>query len=114
MKAFFQWLNFYNPFLDECSFHIPNEGKRNPAIAKATGIRAGVPDIFIPFANGKYHGLFIEMKKPARGSRAGKITKSQETMIELLNHQGYLAIVCYGWEEAANEVKEYMRHWLTI
>ena len=49
---------------------IPNGGLRNKVTAgklKAQGVKAGVPDIFLPVARGRYHGLWIEMKEGATG-----------------------------------------------
>lgn len=54
-------------------FHVPNEGKRSVytgARMRSEGLRAGVPDICLPVAKKRYHGLFVEMKarknKPTR------------------------------------------------
>ncbi len=45
-------------------YHIPNErtDKVQASILKATGVKAGVPDLHLPVPAGSYHGLFIEMK----------------------------------------------------
>lgn len=46
-------------------FAIPNGGARHPAVAaklKAEGVKAGVPDLFLPVARHGYHGMFIELK----------------------------------------------------
>lgn len=87
-------------------FHPANGGKRNASEAahlKRLGVKAGVPDLVIPVARGGYHGLFIEMKvKP------NKPTENQKQWIELLNNNGYLAVVCYGFEEAKKVIDEYM------
>ena len=45
-------------------FAIPNGGsrdRREAARMTAQGVKPGVPDLFIPRAAGKFHGLFIEM-----------------------------------------------------
>lgn len=89
----------------EGAFAIPNGGKRDAREAmrlKAEGVRPGIPDIFIPAARGKYHGLFIEMKSPK-----GKVSEYQENMLVLLNSFGYLAIVAYGWEDAWIKIQKY-------
>ena len=55
-------------YLDLCGyefFAIPNGGLRNIKVAaklKQEGVKAGVADIFVALSNGKYHGLFIELK----------------------------------------------------
>lgn len=90
-------------------FHIPNGGSRNKLEAanlKRQGVKAGVPDICLPVARGNYHGLFIEMKN---ASGKNKATDKQKEWIQELNRQGYMAIVCYGWQEASEVLKKYMR-----
>src|SRR5687767_5498767 len=52
-------------------FAIPNGGSRHIVEATkmvATGLRSGVPDVFLPypFANAMYAGCFIEMKASKR------------------------------------------------
>lgn len=55
-------------YLDLCGyefFAIPNGGLRNIKVAaklKQEGVKAGVADLFVALSNGKYHGLFIEVK----------------------------------------------------
>ena len=88
-------------------FHIPNGGSRGKVEAarfKADGVKAGVPDIFLPVARGKYHGIFIEMKR----KKGGRISEAQKAWISALQKQGYLAAVCYGWEDAADAILGYL------
>ena len=50
----------------EWLYHIPNGGKRGKIEAarfKAMGVKAGVPDLCLPVPMGRYHGLYIEMKR---------------------------------------------------
>ena len=89
-------------------FHIPNGGSRNKAEAahlKAQGVKKGVPDIFLPRACGKWHGLFIEMKRV----KGGRIEEDQLDWIKDLNDAGYMAVVCKGWEEAKNVILDYLK-----
>lgn len=86
-------------------FHIPNGGSRNKREAKnlkRQGVRAGVPDLFVPVARRGRHGLFIEMK-----SDTGRPTDKQLEWIGLLNDQGYMAVVCNGFESAKETVDWY-------
>ena len=88
-------------------FHVPNGGHRNKVEAarlKAQGVKPGVPDIFLPVARKGYHGLFIELKRLV----GGKVSPEQEKMIGDLNKQGYLAVVCKGWNAAADVIEKYM------
>lgn len=88
-------------------YHIPNEGKRSPAAAmrlKQEGMKRGVPDNCLPVARGKYHGLYIELKR----IRGGQISEDQRKWIDDLSMQGYKAVICRGWNEAANVIEDYL------
>lgn len=87
--------------------HIPNGGGRSKAEAgklKATGVKAGVPDIFLPCARGGYHGLYIEMKRV----KGGRLSPEQREMILLLEKQGYKVAVCRGMEMARDVIIKYL------
>ncbi len=99
----------------ELAFAIPNGGARagkgdseSAVIAgarlKAEGVKAGVPDVFIPYPVGGYHGLFIEMKK----EKGGVLSEKQKTMISKLKQQGYVAEVAHGAEKAKKIVRDYL------
>jgi hypothetical protein len=62
-----------------------------------------VPDIFLPSAHHGFHGLFIELKY---GSNKPK--EHQAAFLDALTGQGYLAVVCWGWNEARQVVCEYL------
>ena len=86
-------------------FAIPNGGSRHKLEAfrlKKEGVKAGVPDLFLPVAKKGYNGLFIEMKYGRN-----KLTEKQKEWIINLNLQGYKTAVCYGTEEAITVLKEY-------
>ena len=87
-------------------FAIPNGGKRSKSEAarlKASGVKAGVPDIFLAVARNGYHGLFIEMKVGMN-----KPTENQVEMMEELTAQGYLCRVCWSGDDAIDAIKEYL------
>ena len=87
-------------------FHIPNGGSRNPIEAahlKKQGVKPGVPDLFLPIPNGKYHGLFIEMK-----AKQGRIMENQKMWIRWLNANGYKAVICWGCDHAIKTIEEYL------
>lgn len=87
-------------------YAIPNGGKRNIVTAvrmKEEGQRAGVPDLCLPWPNGEYHGLYIELKRAG-----GKVSKAQRDWIDYLNASGYRAGVCYGWESARDQIIKYL------
>ncbi|MBE7042939.1 MAG: VRR-NUC domain-containing protein [Ruminococcaceae bacterium] len=106
--SLFEWCEYSSGKYPELQllFHVPNGGYRSKATAgrmKAEGVKAGVPDLFLPVAKQGYHGLFIEMK-----AGKNKPTAHQMQWLEHLSQQGYLAVVCYGWEDAAKALTEYL------
>ena len=107
--ALMQWATMMSEKYPELKllFHIPNGGKRTMSEAvrfKRAGVKAGVPDLFLPVARGGYHGLFIELK-------VGKNTptKKQAEWLDALTEQHYKTAVCYGAEEALNELVRYLK-----
>lgn len=121
---------------DIIAVHTPNEGKRSAfeqfKVSKM-GIVAGFPDFafFYPKYDNStpkqliYHGLLIELKAPEhnriikKGKNAGKIVKTkgelskeQEMVLAKLNKEGYMAVCCWGYEEAIKIIKEYFKDYL--
>ena len=107
-ETLFQWIGWNlskYPEL-ELAHHIPNGGKRNKVEAvnlKRQGVKAGVPDICLPVARGEYHGLYIELKV---GNN--KQTEKQKWWQRKLREQGYKSEVCYGWQQAAKMLIDYL------
>lgn len=90
--------------------HIPNERKASVAVLSSLsrqGLKKGFPDNFIAVARGKWHGLFIELKR-AKKCLSNR-TKEQRAWIKSLNAAGYKAVFCYGAEEAKKTVLEYLK-----
>lgn len=87
-------------------FHIPNGGTRDPVEGKhlkQQGVKRGVPDLCLPVARGRYHGLYIEMKTPL-----GCTTPEQEWWGRRLTEEGYLWEVCRGWNQAVKTLEWYL------
>lgn len=107
--ALFQWAEMMSRKHPELSllYHIPNGGARSKGTAgrlKAEGVKSGVPDLCLPVARGKYHGLYIEMKVGKN-----KPTANQVKWIDALIHEGYQAKVCYGWQDATQVIERYLK-----
>ncbi len=105
----FRWAGYSERMYPELKlmYHIPNGGKRNITTAKrlkAEGVKAGVPDIHLPVSRGKYHSLYIEMKK----IKGNTTSENQDFWIEALEEQGNRAVVCHGWEEASRTIIAYL------
>lgn len=82
---------------------------RQGARAKQAGMVAGVPDLFLPYPSGQYHGLFIELKRRIiKGESKPVVSKEQKEFLAYLESVGYMAKVCYGSGEAINTIKEYI------
>lgn len=71
---------------------------------RAEGLRPGVPDLCLPVPRGKYHGLFIEMKR----TKGGTLSAEQREWLASLTVQGYCAIRCNGWLEARAAILQYL------
>ena len=87
-------------------YAIPNGGERNKAVAaklKAEGVKPGTPDTHLPVACGKYHSLYIEMKKPG-----GRVSPEQQQRFERLVANGNCVFVCYTWTEATGKLRYYL------
>ncbi len=107
-EALFDWAEACTTYFPELKlmYHIPNGGYRNKAEAarlKVQGVKAGVPDIHLPVARGKYHSLYIELK-----AGNNKPTENQKIWLRELNKQGNAVSVCYGWHQAAETIKHYL------
>jgi hypothetical protein len=93
---------------------IPNQAVRasNVRHLVAEGVRAGVPDLFLPTSSGGFHGLFIELKRRS----GGRLSPEQREWIAKLRGQGYRAEVCAGWEAAKDIILEYLHcgTWLEV
>ena len=108
--ALFEWADLAQGEHPELCmlFAIPNGGARHPAVAaqlKAEGVRAGVPDIFLACARGRWHGCFIELKRADRSNHA---TSAQRAWIEMLRRYGFSAVVAYGCAEAQQAIMSYL------
>ena len=107
-EAFIQWCTFQASTYKglDLIYAIPNGGSRNQIEAaklKRTGVKAGVPDLFLPVARKGYHGLYIEMKR----KEGGRLSEFQKEWLAKLSEQGYAIAVCHGLDEAIKVVEEY-------
>lgn len=97
-------------------YAIPNGGFRHIAEAAkfvATGTRAGVPDICLPWPkairNYELHGCYIELKiEKRRKEKNGGCTEEQVAYLDYLSSAGYYCKVCYTWEEAKETLIAYL------
>ena len=88
-------------------YAVPNGGYRHIQTAaklKKTGVKKGVPDVFLPAPRAGYHGLYIEMKR----KRGGVISVDQRRYMDFLTAQGYRCLLCRGADEAIENIKVYL------
>jgi len=88
------------------AFAIPNGGKRSIGVAvkmKAEGVRAGVPDMFLPIPVGSFCGMFIELKK----RQGGQISSAQRAFLANLDSR-YRAVVANGAQQAIDKILAYL------
>lgn len=108
-QALFQWSNVMSAKIPELNLlvHIPNGGLRNVVVAarlRAEGTRKGFPDMILPVARGQYHSLAIELKR----IKGGRVAPEQQKWLDDLSGQGWRAVVCRGFDEAKQEILNYL------
>lgn len=84
-----------------------NGAHKNPAARmkfKREGLKPGVPDYFFAVPSGKYHGLYIEFKKPG-----GKVSEEQKDWMGRLDRAGYYVTVETDAEKAEEIVDWYFK-----
>lgn len=86
-----------------CSLNGVALSRAQAGKAKAAGMLAGVPDLFLPVPKGGKSGLWIEMK-----AGRNKPTVEQAGFLEAMRVAGYRAEVCYEWPEARRIITEYL------
>lgn len=78
----------------------------------AEGMKPGVSDLFLPFPNGIFCGLFIEMKVGKN-----KPTEEQSAFMADMNSVGYLATACWSGDQAIATIESYLKEskeWIMV
>ena len=71
---------------------------------KEQGMKAGVPDLFLPAPVPPWAGLWIEMKI----RQGGRVSDAQREWHAYLHAAGYRVTVCRGWDEARLALLAYL------
>ncbi len=103
-----EWAN-HHKILRDYLIHIPNGGYRNKLTGinlKRMGVRKGVSDLFLPYPNQFYHGLWVELKR--KNSTQSSITEEQKQWIKKMDFCGYSAQVATGLDHAMRIFTEYL------
>ena len=92
---------------EELLMAFPLQGARTKANAsrmKAEGMRRGTPDLFLAVPRGDRGGLWIEMKRVAKGS---VLSPHQKAMLKRLS-VNYGTVVCRSVPEAKAVIRAYL------
>lgn len=99
-----EWMTTsYPDLIFTCTTAGLNLPIRHAVRLKRMGLRKSFPDLAIFKARSNFYGLLIELK-----TDAGKASRNQIEMAKRLNNEGYKTVVCYGLEEAKNQITEYL------
>lgn len=114
------WINARYPELEKLFFFNSFQGMKlnfgQIAKAKKTGgLKKGLPDFIFLKNNGKFSGLFIELKKESPFLRDGKTLRAddghlqlQQDVISQLSIEGHYACFVWSLEQFKNIVTNYM------
>lgn len=88
--------------------HSPNEelSSTGRQLAASQGTKKGFPDWILPIRMGKYVGLAMELKALRPYGKAP--TEEQGAWLEHFTEEGWLALVCFGAEDAIAALDGYM------
>jgi len=92
---------------DVIVFAVPNGGLRSKTEAirlRAEGVLAGVPDLVFAEPRGRYHGLYVEMKR----RKGGSVSEDQRKIHRRLRRKGYKVMIGYGVNDVWDEVEAYL------
>ncbi len=76
---------------------------------KRAGMLKGSYDITLKVARGGFHGLSIELKRPAeKGKAKGVLSAEQKWYGARLEQEGSSVHVCWGWDSAREVIEHYL------
>lgn len=102
-----KWFAMQYPAIGKRLVAVPNGGQRNVIVAaklKAEGVRAGFPDLMLLMPRHGFAGLIIELKR----KKGGTLQPEQADWLEWLGEQGFMTVVCKGFEAAQTAIKDYL------
>ena len=76
---------------------------------KGMGSVSGVWDLFLPFANCGYRGIYFETKRPPNGKKKGGVlSKEQIEFGEFVWNNGFYCVVYDDWKFAWDIMQHYL------
>lgn len=94
-------------YLGYIIYHIPNGGYRNKSEAvrmKRMGVVPGIPDLHIPYTNGEFLSLYVELKAGSNRSTAVQVEVQEELIMA-----GNMVVEINSFEEFKQLVDGYMK-----
>lgn len=76
---------------------------------KRAGMRPCVPDLVLAVPRGRWHGLYIEMKRKGWKRPGSPHEQGQRLYLDALSEQGYRAVFCAGADDAISTITHYLR-----
>lgn len=75
----------------------------------ATGMVPGVWDLFLPFANCGYHGIYFETKRPPNNKKKGGVLSKEQTEFgEFVWNNGFYCVVYDDYKVAWDTMQHYL------
>jgi hypothetical protein len=103
---YYQWAQSI-PLLADLLIHIANERECSSIqghLLKLQGVKAGVSDYFLPLPIGKYHGMWLELKR----DKDGIVSDLQNLWLQRMAKLGFKTFIAYGSHHAIQLTKEYL------
>ena len=93
-------------------FHVVNESGSGGssmygATLKRMGRKKGIPDWLVMIPSGKYHGLYIELKREFK--KDSSTSKEQKNFLIKAKSMGYQCVIAYGHKCAIEAIKDYLK-----
>lgn len=93
------------PVFESSLMHIPNGTLQASRMKqRGLGVRSGVPDLLLCLPRGRYHGLWIELKRV----KGGVVSPEQVEFTQHLKSMSYAAFVCRGHDSAERLISQYI------
>ena len=99
---------------------VPNGGARGDskkaaairgAQLKAEGVKSGVADVFIPYPNDGFHGLYIEFKRPNLINKGyDALSPNQKLFALYCKKVGFMHATAFDWLDGVNFIKQYLNY----
>ena len=104
----FCWASVNTPNIPQLKllYAIPNGGKRTIQVAiklKREGVKAGTPDVCLPYPINGYGALYVEMK-----TDDGPVSPDQKKRIKELQEAGNKVVIARSFEQARDAILLYL------